>query len=141
MARTALSNNACRMPARLATKLAEHDAALDSVASDGLAAASVSEVVSANGAVSIVTPYTSLSVSGTKTYTLAAGTKIGQRKLIRVTTAASTPNWTVTGTFSLEGVAKTSCANSSGAVGQGVDLIWDGAAWVIVNVFGTVTIS
>jgi hypothetical protein len=141
MARTSLTGRQCRLPNKLVDKLTEHDVSLDAIMGDGVLA--VSEVVAANGAISVVTPVTELNLSGTKTYTLAAGTKHGQKKRIYVSTAASTPNLTITGNFYLQGAQKTSIAHSSAAALDGVDLIWDStvAAWQIARQDGTLTIT
>jgi hypothetical protein len=54
------------------------------------------EAISAAGALSTASYETELTVSGTKAFTLAAPTVIGQRKLIRCVSAASTPLGTLT---------------------------------------------
>jgi len=54
------------------------------------------EAVSASGALNPEVPTTDLSVSGTKAYTLAAPTHIGQKKTVRCVAAAATPAGTLT---------------------------------------------
>ncbi len=144
MARTNLSGRQCRLPNKLVDKLAEHDAALDGVMGDP--ALAIAEQISTTGtAVSVVTPVTEIAISGTCTYAIAAGTKGGQRKNTVLISVASTPNFTLTGNFLLNGVAKTSIAHTGGAaaVGDGVELVWDAlnAKWQIVRQFGTLTIT
>lgn len=87
----------------------------------------LTEVVSADGAVSVVKEHTNLSIDGTKAYTLAAGAKIGQRKVIACTSATNTPAGTITGTFVAAGVAKTTAAFD--ATTDFLMLSWTGAAW------------
>lgn len=139
MARTNLTLKKCRQPPDIYNKLLEHDASLDALMGDAITSVTSVTETATSGALSVTIPHSELNVSGTKSFTLAAGTKTGQRKSIRVTTAGSTPNWTVTATLASQGAAKTSVSNSSGAVNDGVDLIWDGASWVIVHTFGSVT--
>lgn len=143
MARTALTRREVKFTGvgkAILVKLAEYAAALDALMGDGLAAASVSEVVT-TGAMALTCPHSDLSVDGTKTFTLAAGTKIGQRKGWRVTAATNTPNMTITGAFLLGGVAKTSIAHSTGTVGDAASFVWNGAAWVVTSSTGTLTYS
>jgi hypothetical protein len=144
MARSVLTSALCRIVNQLSAKLAEHDASLDAVMGDPLLA--VAEQISTTGtAVSVITPQTEVAVSGTCTYAIAAGTKGGQRKNTVIISAAATPNFTLTGNFLLNGVAKTSIAHTGGAaaVGDGVELVWDGlnSKWQIVRQFGTLTIT
>lgn len=80
-----------------------------------------------SGAMSIHTERTVASVTGTVAFTLAAGTRPGQRKFIQCTTAASTPHGTLTpaavvGYATLEFNLTTHFAI----------LEWTGAAWAIV---------
>jgi hypothetical protein len=144
MSRTNLTGRQCRLPNKLVDKLTEHDATLDAVAGDS--ALAIAEQISTTGtAIAPTVPLTEIAISGTCTYALAAGTKGGQRKQTTVISAAATPNMTITGTFRLNGVAKTSIAHTGGAaaVGDGVELIWDGlnSTWQIVRQFGTLTIT
>lgn len=80
----------------------------------------------ASGILSLYTRTSLLTISGTKAYTLAAGLYEGQRKSIKVLTAASTPVGTLTP--SLYADAGTTIV--FGAAGEGVELEWsDGAGW------------
>lgn len=54
------------------------------------------DAVSASGACSLARIVTELTVSGTKAYTLAAPTAVGQRKIVRCVSAASSPLGTLT---------------------------------------------
>jgi hypothetical protein len=106
------------------TKLAEHDAALDA-----LTGATQNEHVSASGAIDPAVALTTLAIDGTKAYTLAAGTKAGQRKRIRCTAATNTPAGTVTATLLNGNTAATSFLMN--AAEDTVDLVWNGSAWCI----------
>lgn len=117
----------------LRAKLNEHDAGLDAVT--GTAG---SELVAANGALDPTIALTFLSIDGTKAYTLAAGTKVGQRKMIRCTAAINTPAGTVSGTFLNGAAAATSLAFN--AVDDVAQLVWNGTAWAISLVI-SVTIT
>lgn len=87
------------------------------------------EVVT-SGAVSVVKRTSLLSIDGTKAFTLAAGTIVGQRKTIRAIIATNTPAGTITGTFKELNAAKTTAAFN--AVDDFIELEWDGAAWACV---------
>lgn len=132
MARTNVTRkNTHGTPVIIKTKLDEHDAALDALG-DG-----ATEQISVAGAIATL-GHTDIALSGTKAYTLAVGTKAGQRKTVRCFSAASTPAGTLAGAFLNNGVAATSIAFS--AVTFFLNLVWNGTAWVIVyNVSGTVT--
>jgi hypothetical protein len=94
------------------------------------------EQISASGALSVTKRTSILSVSGTKAYTLADGTYVGQRKTIFCRSAASTPNGVVTPAHPNNFLTITfASANAF------VDLEWNGTAWDIVGVGGTVTIA
>lgn len=119
-------------PARkLATKLAEHDAALDAVS----ASAGQRETVT-TGVVAPLVGHTDITVSGTVPYTMAVGIKEGQLKTIRCTTAAATPAGTLTAAFSNAGVASASVAFS--ATTFYLFLAWDAtlAKWVVKYAVG-----
>lgn len=68
---------------------------IDALTAD-LAAGEAVDAVSASGACSLTRVNTELSVSGTKAYTLAAPTRVNQRKVITCVAAASTPAGTLT---------------------------------------------
>lgn len=68
---------------------------IDALTAD-LAAGEAVDAVSASGACSLTKVNTELTVSGTKAYTLAAPTRVNQRKVIRCVSAASTPAGTLT---------------------------------------------
>lgn len=129
MARTSVTARELRNrnPATRATvlaKLAESDAALDAVCDS-----TGNEHVTAAGALSVTCFLTTLAISGTMAFTLAAGTKTGQHKAIRCITAASTPAGTVTGAFVNGVTAATSIAMN--AAEDTVHLVWNGSAWAI----------
>jgi hypothetical protein len=111
----------------LRTKLAEHDAALDAVLGSG----GQRETVTTAGAIAPTVAHTDVALSGTKVYTLAAGTKEGQLKTVRCLSAASVPVGSITGAFNNGGSAATTIAFT--AVTFFVVLSWDatGAKWVI----------
>jgi len=105
------------------------------VDSDGVVWISVDERMPENGgtetktsgAVSLYIARTVISVTGTVAFTLAAGTRPGQRKYLQCTTAASTPHGTLTpaavvGFATIEFTATTHFAI----------LEWTGVAWAIV---------
>lgn len=92
------------------------------------------EIVSANGAVSVVTRTTLLSISGTKAYTLAAGKFAGQRKTIQASVAAAIPSGVVTGTFlDTDGTTARTTATFD-AVADQLELEWKAAsaAWQVL---------
>lgn len=82
-----------------------------------------------DGAISLLTRRTLISVDGTKAYTLADGRYVGQLKELTCTVATSTPAGTLT-PVSLEGSFTTLLFD---AVGEGVVLRWTGAAWAPVG--------
>lgn len=89
------------------------------------------ETVSAAGAISVSKKTTRLSVDGTKAYTLAAGSWVGQRKELICSVAANTPVGSVAGTF-LGGTS----LGAFGVVGECAVLIWDGAQWLPFSLNG-----
>lgn len=89
-----------------------------------------------SGAVSVVKRSSTLAVSGTVAYTLANGTRVGQRKTITADTAASTPHGVLT---PATGSGWTS-ADFTTARGS-LELEWISAGWRIVFVGGTVAIT
>jgi len=95
----------------------------------GVAAVTSEETVT-SGALSLNPQFTYLSVTGTQAYTLAAGTYVGQRKIIECTVAASTPVGTLTladayGTEPLTHVFR--------AVGQKLVLEWRTGGWKVLD--------
>lgn len=89
-----------------------------------------------SGALSIVKRSSTLAVSGTVAYTLADGTRVGQRKSITADTAASTPHGVLT---PAHGSGWTS-ADFTTARGS-LELEWLVGGWRIVFVGGTVAIT
>lgn len=86
-----------------------------------------------DGAVSISTKTTLLSITGTRAYTIAAGAYEGQQKTLDCTVAASTPIGTLTGTFIRGATAHTTITFA--AVGQAVDLEYHATGgWRILRV-------
>ena len=100
------------------------------------ALAGVPDVVAA-GALSVATRTTAINVSGTKAYTLANGTFVGQRKTVYCRTAASTP----VGVLTPASVGAGYATLTFGAAAESVELEWDGSAWQLVGVSGSVTIA
>lgn len=97
---------------------------------------SLVESLSAAGAISLNTYVTELTVSGTMAFTLAAPTYVGQSKLIRCVSAASTPLATVTLT-SPDTVTGFVCSSTFqfDAVGQTVELrATSGLKWRAVRI-------
>lgn len=90
------------------------------------------EAVAAPGAISVATEITTLAVDGTDAYTLANGLYKGQRKVCVVISGANTPIGTIT-PATPSGFAT---VTALGAVGDSVEFIWTGAAWVIASSFG-----
>jgi hypothetical protein len=76
------------------------------------------------GACSITKRITQLSVTGTKGYTLADGTSVGQEKVFVCSVAASTPVGTLTPAHALG--FSTVVFNT---VGDAVTFVWNGTAW------------
>ena len=89
------------------------------------------EDVTAPGALDPHIGLTRLAVDGTDAFTMADGTRIGQRKRILCVAAANTPVGTLTPS-NLQGFS-TILFN---AVGESVDLEWNGTAWQPVLVAG-----
>jgi hypothetical protein len=90
------------------------------------------EAVVAPGALSVLTEITTLAVDGTDAFTLANGLFKGQRKVVTVISGANTPVGTIT-PATPSGFAT---ITALGAVGDSVELIWTGAAWVLGPSFG-----
>lgn len=75
-----------------------------------------------------LTRTTRITVDGTKAFTLADGTEVGQRKTIRQTAATNTPNGTVTPAHASGFTSLTAWD----AVGDQAELEWNGTAWEVV---------
>lgn len=75
---------------------------------------------------------THVSVTGTQAYTLAAGSKVGQIVMLRVTVAATSPNPTITPANRV-GYAS---FNLGTAVGNSATLIWNGTGWILAALAG-----
>lgn len=137
MARTNLKRHQGSHFKVLVAKLLEHDQALDAVMGDG--AATDTEVVT-SGALSVVKTHTNLSCTGTQAYTLAAGTKGGQLKTIRTTTAASTPIPTITFTGANAGANISQSTHNTAATTDFLMLRWDASTskWNVVYNVGWV---
>lgn len=90
------------------------------------------EAVSAAGAISVNTEITTLAVTGTTAYTLANGLFPGQKKTVTVISGATTPIGTITPTAP-SGFAT---VTALGVLGDSVQLIWTGAAWILGPSFG-----
>jgi hypothetical protein len=89
-----------------------------------------------SGPISVTKRSTSLAVSGTVAYTLADGTRVGQRKTLTADSAAATPHGVVT---PAHGYGWTS-ADFTTARGS-LELEWTVGGWRIVFVGGTVAIT
>ncbi|MFH0902761.1 MAG: hypothetical protein V2A73_19190, partial [Pseudomonadota bacterium] len=96
----------------------------------GLVGRAIETVTS--GALSVATPTSLVSVTGTQAYTLAAGSFEGQRKSIRVTVAASTPVGTLTPAAFADGTSI-----SLDAVNEAVELEYHATGgWRVVAIIG-----
>jgi hypothetical protein len=134
MARTNATRRQVRNPntatiTAIKAKLDEHDAALDAVA--GSVAADINEHISAAGALAPGVQLTTLAIDNTKAYTLAAGTKVGQRKTIRCTAATNTPAGSIAATYLNGATPATSVAMN--AAEDSLAVVWNGSAWCIVS--------
>jgi hypothetical protein len=89
-----------------------------------------------SGAVSVTKRSSTLAVSGTVGYTLANGTRAGQRKTITADTAASTPHGVLT-PATASGWTSADFTTARGSL----ELEWIAAGWRIVFVGGTVAIT
>jgi hypothetical protein len=104
------------------------------------------EEIAASGALSIVVRTSRLTISGTKAYTLADGTRSGQRKTLFVVSVASTPSGVVTPAHAS---GFTTITFGAGTGNSSVELEWDSSlgtpAWKVVGVTttagGTLTIA
>jgi len=112
-----------------AEALAELQSAVDAQAARDTERSSTETVTS--GAISIALASTKVSVTGTVAYTLADGSYIGQRKYLRCTVAATTPDGTVTPVTFVDGTTIT-----LDAVDEQVILEWHAAGWEIISLVG-----
>lgn len=129
MARTNVTSRQVKFPnqatvAAHVAKLAEHDAALDAVC-DTVG----NEDLTSAGAINPLVFLTTLTIANTVAWTLAAGVKIGQRKMIRVKAVSGTPVGSVGGAFVNGATAATSIALN--AAEDTVMLVWNGTAWAV----------
>lgn len=86
----------------------------------------------ATGAVNPALALTTITIDGTKAYTLADGTIEGQRKNIRVKTAANTPDGTLTPATFADGTSI-----DLDAVNESVELEWHATGgWRVVHIVG-----
>lgn len=88
------------------------------------------EAISSSGALNPDIPTTLLTVSGTKAYTLAAGTTVGQKKYIECVSAASTPLGTVT---LADADGSEPLTHVFTAVGQRLELEWRTGGWKVTR--------
>jgi len=75
---------------------------------------------------------TFITVDGTKAYSIAAGTAVGQLKKIMCSAAINTPQGTLTITNPVS--AATDSVLFS-AAGDTLDLMWNGSAWRILGAY------
>jgi hypothetical protein len=90
---------------------------------------------SASGAISVATYFTNITVDGTKAFTLANGTAVGQLKKILCSAATNTPAGTITIASPVSAALDVIAIS---AVGDVVELVWTGAAWRILALYNTV---
>ena len=90
-----------------------------------------------SGALSVSKEISLLSITGTKAFTLADGTYVGQVKKIRCSVAASTPVGTITPNLMAGGL--TTLYTSVAALNDSCELVWTTAGWVIAKIIGFTT--
>tara|TARA_R110000851_G_scaffold71767_1_gene159482 strand:+ start:1290 stop:1679 length:390 start_codon:yes stop_codon:yes gene_type:complete len=112
-----------------AEALAEVQSAVDAQAARDTERSSTETVTT--GAISVALASSKVSVTGTVAYTLADGTYIGQRKFLRCTVAATTPDGTVTPDNFVDGATIT-----LDAVGEQCILEWHAAGWEVISLTG-----
>lgn len=96
----------------------------------GIEGGDETEAVSASAALSLTTPISLLTVSGTKAYTLADGTYAGQEKIVKCVAASNTPLGTLTiATPETTTGLAVSSTHIFTAVGQELHLVWSGTKW------------
>lgn len=83
--------------------------------------------IAAAGAIDPTSDVVIATITGTTAYTLANGTKIGQRiRVIAASASGGTPNATITPATPLQFAT----VSAIGAVGDFVELMWTGAGWI-----------
>jgi len=100
------------------------DTALAQAAEEGVAT-----IVS--GAIPLGTSTIAMSVTGTVAYTLADGTRVGQKKDFICTVAASTPDGVLTPANFVDGATL-----GFNAVGESATLVWTAAGWLVTAING-----
>jgi hypothetical protein len=90
-----------------------------------------------SGAIDVTTPISFVSVTGTKAYTLAAGSD-GQLKILICTVAASTPVGVITPLASASDGYNTITFN---AVGENATLIYSNSGWNVLSCSGSASQS
>ena len=93
---------------------------------------STTPVVYTVGEIDVTTPVSFISVTGTTTFTLPAGTT-GQIKILVCTVAASTPVGTLTPIASANDGYDTIIFNE---VGQSATLIYENSGWIVLSLGG-----
>ena len=93
---------------------------------------STTPIVYTTGEIDITTPVSFISVTGTTTFTLPAGTT-GQIKILVCTVAASTPVGTLTPIASANDGYDTIIFNE---VGQSATLIYENSGWIVISLGG-----
>ena len=93
---------------------------------------STTPIVYATGEIDVTTPVSFISVTGTTTFTLPAGT-IGQIKMLVCTVAASTPVGVLTPVASSNDGYDTITFNE---VGQSATLIYENSGWIVISLGG-----
>lgn len=89
-------------------------------------------IVYTTGEIDLTTPVSFISVTGTTTFTLPAGTT-GQIKILVCTVAASTPVGTLTPIASANDGYDTIIFNE---VGQSATLIYENSGWIVISLGG-----
>jgi len=93
---------------------------------------STTPIVYTTGEIDVTTPVSFISVTGTTTFTLPAGT-IGQIKILVCTVAASTPVGTLTPIASANDGYDTIIFNEKG---QSATLIYENSGWIVLSLGG-----
>ena len=93
---------------------------------------STTPIVYTTGEIDLTTPVSFISVTGTTTFTLPAGTT-GQIKILVCTVAASTPAGTLTPIASANDGYDTIIFNE---VGQSATLIYENSGWIVISLGG-----
>ena len=93
---------------------------------------STTPIVYTTGEIDVTTPVSFISVTGTTTFTLPAGTT-GQIKILVCTVATSTPVGTLTPIASANDGYDTIIFNE---VGQSATLIYENSGWIVISLGG-----